>query len=331
MGRQRTVEQKREQKRAVLIERTMRIAGWSEDVAEAKLSIGLTQAVRLNPLQGDPKETLRQMRALGWHGESIDWCRSGQGSESVGYTIDAGYEQLRDSDLVTSGRLYIQNPSSWLPVIALDPRAGERVLDVCAAPGGKSSHIAALMQGSGELIANDNSRARLAKLRANLSRLGVHADYTLYDATRLTRYMDAESYDKILLDAPCSGEGLIQLSQPKTLDSWSVAHVRRLATLQQRIIEQAWQLLRPGGRLVYSTCTMAPEENEMVIHKLLRRHDDAVVEVVSVGDVPGMHHGITEWNGQQFGAWREQVVRVFPEKGAEAFFVASIRKHDAAK
>lgn len=317
-------------KRVALATRVATVMDVHVDEAVRVLDIGLRQCVRINPLKGDPKETLRAMLGLGWRGEPVQLRRSDRtGGDPVGYTITDGYEQLRDSELITAGKIYIQNSSSWLPVVALDPLPGERVLDVCAAPGGKSSHIAALMQGSGELVVNDNSRARLAKLRANLLRLGVHAEYTLRDATRLAQYVDGASYDKILLDAPCSGEGLIRLSQPKTLDSWSVAHVRRLATLQQRLIEQAWRLLRPGGRLVYSTCTMAPEENEMVVHRFLRRHDDAVVESIPVGSSSGASHGIAEWNGQQFGTWRTQVVRVFPKEGAEAFFVASIHKQNS--
>ena len=323
MGRQRTPEQKREQKRAVLIERTSRITGWTDTEVQERLSVGLTQAVRVNPLKGNPKQIVQEMMDIGWEGEPIDWCKDAKtDGYTIGYTITAGYEQLRDSELVTDGKVYIQNPSSWLPVVALDPQPGDRVLDVCAAPGGKSSHVAALLRGEGELVANDNSRPRLAKLQANLSRLGVSATYTLHDATRLAKHFEPESFDKILLDAPCSGEGLIDLHQPKTLDTWSVAHIRRLSDLQKKLLTQAWQLLKVDGELVYSTCTMAPEENEAVIDYILRRYDGVRVEPLDL-EVSG---ALESWNGRAFDDQVQYAGRVFPADGQEAFFVCKLKK-----
>lgn len=318
MAKRKSIDDKRVQKRQALIERTSLILDAPSEETEKCLSIPLVQAVRVNPLKGDAGETVQKMRALGWAGERHAWLRDG-------YTIDAGYEVLRDSDLVTDGKIYIQNPSSWLPVVALDPQPGERVLDVCAAPGGKSSHVAALQSNQGELVLNDNSRTRLAKLQANTKRLGVAAEYTLYDATRLTKYLDAESFDKILLDAPCSGEGLINLDQPKSLDTWSVAHIRRLADLQKKLITQAWQLLKPGGTLVYSTCTMAPEEDEMVIDYLLRRFDDVQVDTLPFT----LEKTVTSWNDRSLNPETQKAGRVFPADGSEAFFVCKLTKQPA--
>lgn len=318
MARRKSIEQKREQKRIALIERTSLVTGWTDTEVQDRLSTGLTQAVRINPLKGEPTAIIEGMKNVGWKGEPIDWC-------SEGYTIDEGYEALRDSELVNEGKVYIQNPSSWLPVVALDPQPGERVLDVCAAPGGKSSHIATLQNNRGNLVVNDNSRPRLAKLQANLNRLGVQAEYVLHDATRLTRHFEAASFDKILLDAPCSGEGLIDLTQPKTLDSWSVAHVRRLSDLQKKLLNQAWQLLRTGGELVYSTCTMAPEENEAVIDYLLKRYDD--VEVVTLPFT--LDEAVRAWNGREFHEQTKEAGRVFPRDGREAFFVCKLKKKSA--
>lgn len=315
MAKRKHPADRRQQKTHTLVERTARIMDISEDTAAGRLTIPLTQGVRLNPLQGSIDETMRQMRALGWQGDYHPWSDDG-------YTITTGYEALRDSSLVADGKIYIQNPSSWLPVMALDVQPGDRVLDVCAAPGGKASHIAARVLGEIDLVVNDNSRARLAKLQANLSRLGVQAEYTLYDATRLDRVMTAESFDRILLDAPCSGEGLINLDQPKSVDTWSVAHVRRLATLQKQLLRQAWRLLKPGGTLVYSTCTMAPEENEVVIDALLRRQKDAGTVMLPYE----LSAPLTGWNDRVFDPQVTRAGRVFPANGDEAFFVCKLRK-----
>jgi len=312
---------KRTVKQQQLVERVSSLLKADQAEVQALLSTPLQQAVRINPLKQDPSVTLDVMQKLGWQGSSIGWCTNG-------YTIDSGFEMLRDSDLARDGFVYIQNTSSWLPVIALDPQPGETVLDVCAAPGGKTSHIAALMQNAGTLIANDNSKPRLMRLQRNLERLGATAELTLHDATLLARKLDGQLFDRILLDAPCSGEGLINLSDPSTLDTWSVAHVKRLATLQKRIISQAWQLLKPGGVLVYSTCTTAPEENEAVVSWLLRRQPDAQLFPVTLDNLE-LQPGITTWNNTGYDPLVKDARRILPARtGNEAFFVARLTKKD---
>ncbi len=309
---------KRAKKAELLIERTAALLGCTLEDAKRLLSQELRPSVRLNPLAATSADTLDHMRKLGWDGSPIDWCENG-------YSITKGFNELRDSELVQTGAIYIQNEASWLPVTALEPQPGERVLDVCAAPGGKASHIAALMSNEGELVANDNSRPRLLKLQSNLGRLRVRAEYSLYDATRLSHLMEHTSFDKILLDAPCSGEGLIDLRQPKKLDTWSVAHIRRLSVLQKRLLSQSWQLLKPGGRLVYSTCTLAPEENEAVIDWFLRRNPDAAILALPV-PINGAHEAITSWNGQAYSHEIKKAVRLLPENGREAFFTCVLER-----
>lgn len=318
MAKRHSIDDKRQKKRSQLIERVSVIFECSSEDAEKLLSQSLIQAVRINPLKGDRDEILKVMQNIGWRGTKIDWCDNT-------YSIEKGYEELRDSSLVTEGKIYIQNRSSWLPVIALDPQPEESVLDVCAAPGGKSSHIAAIRNNKGRLVVNDNSRARLSKLKNNLERLGVTVEYHLLDATRLDRSLGSEQFDKILLDAPCSGEGLINLSNLSTLDTWSVAHIRRLASLQKQLIRQAWKALKPGGRLVYSTCTMAPEENEAVIDWLLCRNSDAHI-VKPLYKPATAIAPILSWNSSKYDQTIDQVLRIPPSGGNEAFFVCVLEK-----
>lgn len=308
---------KRPQKRRAFLERTSKILNCDIEKAEGLFSQSLVQSVRINPLQGSANDTLNAMKQLGWEGEAVSWSPNS-------YTISQGFEALRDSSLIDDGLIYIQNEASWLPVELLDIQPSDTILDVCAAPGGKTSHIAARTNNLGQLVANDNSRARLHKLQANMARLGAAASYTLLDATRLTRTM-SETFDKILLDAPCSGEGLINLTDPKTLDTWSVAHVHRLATLQKRIIHQAWQLLKPGGTLVYSTCTLAPEENEAVIDWLIRRQKNASLQPISLA-IKNPRPGLTVWGAQTFHPSLVHTVRLTPQEGREAFFACKIIK-----
>lgn len=322
--RAKSTETKRLEKREQLLERLSALPGVDSAVFAQQLATPLRPSVRINPLKADPADTIATMKLLGWRGESVAWCEHA-------FTITAGFEQLRDSLLTDAGAIYIQNSSSWLPVLALDPQPGERVLDVCAAPGGKTSHIAALAQNKGTIVANDNSRPRLMRMQRNLERLGVqNVEFSLRDASQLARHLEGEQFDRILLDAPCSGEGLIDLNKLKDLDTWSVAHIKRLGQLQKRILGQAWQLLRPGGTLIYSTCTTAPEENEVVIDWLLRRAPDAELREITI-DNPRLTGGLTTWQSRTFSPEIIRTRRILPgDDGQEMFYVARLVKQTSA-
>jgi NOL1/NOP2/sun family putative RNA methylase len=317
-------EQKLQQKRQALLERTSLVLGVSLKQAEALLSIGRQQSVRINTLRNTLEEADTSMEALGVSLQSVPWAPEGR-------FITEGLKTIRDNTVSEEGRVYIQNAASWLPVLALDPQKDESILDMCAAPGGKTSHIAQRTDNQAFITANDNSRPRLHKLQNNLDRLGVHnVTFTLHDATRLARMLEPESYDKILLDAPCSGEGMMTLDNKKDFESWSVAHIKRLQQLQKKLIIQAWQLLKPGGTLVYSTCTMAPEENEAVVDYLLRRNPEAQIEALPTlaAALNNKTEPVLEWNSKQYDNALRNVLRLLPSPEVEAFFVAKITKPD---
>ena len=306
-------------KRHALIERTALALDVSTTESERLLTINRQQSVRLNPLKGNPQATLAELQSAGWQGEQVAWAPHC-------YTIANQPEIVRDSLAATEGRAFIQNAASWLPVLALDPQAGESILDVCAAPGGKTSHIAAITNNQAAITANDNSRPRLAKMRANFDRLGVtSAETTLFDATQIARKLDGTLFDKILLDAPCSGEGMMQLTRDKDFATWSVAHIKRLQQLQKKILLQAWHLLKPGGTLVYSTCTIAPEENEAVVDYLLRTQPGAQIAPFTI-DLPNRIKPVLVWNGKAFDPRLKDAVRLVPHPRIEAFFVCVLTK-----
>ncbi|MGH7217959.1 MAG: RsmB/NOP family class I SAM-dependent RNA methyltransferase [Candidatus Microsaccharimonas sp.] len=315
-------EEKFEQKKAVLIERTALALGVSSEEAADLLSIPRQQSVRVNTLKISPEEARSALQELGVSATQVPWMHEG-------LTVSEGMSLIRDSELAANGEVYIQNAASWLPVLALSPQPGQAILDMCAAPGGKTSHIAQVTSNASQLTANDNSRPRLHKLQQNLSRLGVESvDYTLHDATRLSYKLGSELFDAILLDAPCSGEGMMQLDSKKDFESWSVAHIKRLNQLQKKLIVQAWQLLKPGGTLVYSTCTIAPEENEAVIDYLLRHNDDARLEDLAGFrmTLPNVSAAVQQWNGKQYNPVIERTLRLHPSPQVEAFFVAKLTK-----
>lgn len=172
-----------------------------------------------------------------------------------------------------AGLFYLQEPSAMAPIAALNVKPGMRVLDLCAAPGGKSGGIAARMQGKGLLIANEVVPGRAKTLRYTLERLGVcNAAITSARPEALCGAL-AGYFDAVLVDAPCSGEGMFR-KDPAAIAEWSLAHVLACAERQKAILESAAPALRPGGTLVYSTCTFAPEENEGVIEAFLAAHPD---------------------------------------------------------
>ncbi|HJQ09342.1 MAG TPA: RsmB/NOP family class I SAM-dependent RNA methyltransferase [Candidatus Saccharimonadales bacterium] len=308
-----------DEKRTILVQRVAKILQVDPERAKALLNTTRGQSIRINTLKVERQAALAGLEALGWIGKSYSWIPDG-------YTIETSIEPIRDSKLVAEGKVFIQNAASWLPVIALDPKPDEQILDICAAPGGKSSHIAALTNNRAKLWVNDNSRARLAKMQANFARLGVTPErITLYDAQQLARKLDRKLFDKILLDAPCSGEGLMHYERDKDFATWSVAHIKRLQQLQKRLINQAWQLLKPGGTMVYSTCTMAPEENEAVVNYLLRSQPDAEIVLLDI-QLPNRVPTVTTWNSKTYSPGLSGCIRLTPSKQLEAFFVCKLKR-----
>ncbi len=222
-----------------------------------------------------------------------------------------------------AGLYYIQEPSAMSAAVLLDAQPGERVLDLCAAPGGKSTQIAARMQGVGLLVSNEFSPVRARALSQNIERMGIaHTLVTNETPERLAQRMPAY-FDRVLVDAPCSGEGMFR-KEPEALAQWSLENIRRCAQRQQDILQAAAQLLRPGGRLVYSTCTFAPEENEGTISRFLERFSDFTVEQVQACSL--FSPGRPDWV-QQGDARTAATFRLMPHRlQGEGHYVAVLRK-----
>ncbi len=194
-----------------------------------------------------------------------------------------------------AGLYYIQEPSAMAPVHFLDPKPGDRVLDLCAAPGGKSTQIAARMEGGGLLVTNEINAGRAKILSLNIERMGIGNALVLNeDSAHLSQVFEGY-FDKILVDAPCSGEGMFRKND-NAAEEWSLENVKLCAARQEEILDNAAKMLLPGGRLVYSTCTFAPEENEINVAKFLLRHPDFRVEKVEL--VGGMENGRPEFIGE---------------------------------
>ena len=283
----------------------------------ALLSQPRRPSLRINPLrEPDPFRALAEMGAWGLDLEPIPWCRGA-------YHFEGEKARLVASPLFREGRVFIQNAASFIPPIVLDPQPGDRILDVCAAPGGKSAHVAALVHNEADLWLND--ALRLDKLTEVTSILGVRsASLTAHPGQYIDKFIDGP-FDRILLDAQCGGEGMIDLSHPNAMRFWSMERVTRYHHMQRSMVNAAFRLLKPGGVLVYSTCTFAPEENEEPLAHLVKHQPDAHVVPIDL-PIPNRRPAVTKWEGRALPPSLVGALRIAPSAWFEGFFVCRIQK-----
>jgi len=223
------------------------------------------------------------------------------------------------------GAFYLQSLASMIPPIVLDPQPGERVLDLTAAPGSKTTQIAESMRYTGVVVANELDRTRLKALSNNVDRMGAYnVVITELDGTRIGSLMP-EAFDRVLLDAPCSALGTLH-QNPDVLRWWNMKKVRRLAGLQRKLILSAYDALRPGGILVYATCTLTPHENEAILAWLLQQRPGA--ELLPLPPLPfELTPGLTRFQGQTYPEAVRHAARLYPHRNqTEGFFFARLRK-----
>jgi len=248
--------------------------------------------------------------------------------EPIAWTKDGFYYREGDNPgkhpYYYAGLYYIQEPSAMLPGAIIDAKPGENILDLCAAPGGKTVQIAAGMKGEGLLVANDINSDRVKALVKNIELCGVsNAVVTNENPQNLSRKFKG-FFDKILVDAPCSGEGMFRKDEDAA-KSWEKYKCDLCSSMQREILAHAHEMLKPGGYLVYSTCTFSPEENERMIAEFLENHNE--YEVVEIPKVAGMADGQPQWadNNPEL----KKTVRLWPHKiKGEGHFAVLLRKKD---
>ncbi len=291
-----------------------------EKFKEYSLSF-LRRSIRVNTLKISVKDLVKRLEDK-WELTPIPWCKEGFWIEHKGI----GEEKRRDvGNLIehTLGYIYVQEAASMLPPVVLNPKKNETVLDMCAAPGSKASQIAQYMENTGILIANDFKFDRLQSLGINMQRMGL--TNTIVTQMQGQWFKDFQ-FDKVLVDAPCSGIGTIRKSL-KTIRIWNPNVARRMGGVQKRLIETGFNNLKSGGVLVYSTCTLEPDENEAVISWLLDNHPDAKTEKIDLD----IKHGkaVMEFNGVKYNSGVKNCLRLWPQDNdTEGFFVSKIRKTD---
>ncbi len=275
---------------------------------------------RINTLRATAADVVTRLHDAGIPVHPVPW------KADAFWTPPAFRAQLLASEDATRQHLYVQNLASMVPVEVLAPRPGERVLDLAAAPGSKTLQIACHLQGEGELVAVEAVRSRFFRLRANLTAQGATFVRTLLRDGATAWHHRPEYFDRVLLDAPCSSEGRFHASDPASYAYWRPRKIQEMARKQQRLLFSAVQCLRPGGVLVYATCSLAPEENEDILRRALDTFGTAL-EVDPI-DLPLEERlpGLTEWDGTRFPPELTRALRLLPSRFMEGFFVCRLRK-----
>jgi len=241
------------------------------------------------------------------------------------FIVKGPLKALQRTSAYQNGAVYVQNVSSMLPVIALSPQNGEKILDLCASPGAKTTQIASLAPQA-EIVAFEKEHVRHCKLEANLKIQGASNVETFAQDGFWVRKKFPEYFDKILVDAPCSTEGLFDLNNPRSYKYWNERKVKELSHKQKSLLHSAVFSLKEGGELVYSTCTFSPEENEEVIDWLLAKFKEQLEIVPIEFPLNNVFCGITKWRNKRYSDACKFTRRIIPNEFMEGFFVAKIRK-----
>lgn len=265
--------------------------------------------IRVNTLKVEPEKLAEMLNEhYGWKPEPVRW---------MDYAFRLDVENPGASIESMAGLYYVQELSSMIPPMTLDPKPGEKILDIAAAPGSKTTHIGQLMKNTGGVLANEASRKRIAILYNNVKRIGLfNVRIRLGDGRRIP---GKDLFDKALVDAPCSSEGTMQKTEV-TAKLWSLNFVNSVSRLQRQLLASAVRLTKPGGRIVYSTCTFEPIENEEVVDWAL---ENLPVRLERI-DIPRLDfdRGLPGYESSG------KVLRIWPWHEMEGFFVASLVKED---
>jgi len=300
-----------------MIERYLQILGLDEtkQLLEAN-ERPLIPSIRINTLKITSEELKEKLLQKGFILKSIEGLPYGFKVLKATSNLGATHEYLQ-------GYYYLQNLASMIPATVLDPKESDIVIDMCAAPGSKSTHIAQLMKNKGTLILLERNKKRIPKLIVNLRRMGIENSVVINIDARNLMKLNLKA-DKILLDAPCTGEGLIR-QDPKRKSSKTINDIKKMASIQKNLLKSGLKCLKPGGQLVYSTCSIAPEENEFVINDILEHNPDyTILEIHN-------NYGINGYNnifGRELRADLINSKRLFPHTDDTiGFFVCLIQRN----
>ena len=258
--------------------------------------------LRINTIKSDKEKIKNKLQEAGIEYEEVSWYRDALIIKNV------REEEIKKLEIYENGEIYLQSLSSIIPPIILEPQNGENILDMAAAPGGKTTQIAALTENQSFITACEKNKIRAERLKYNLQKQGVRcANVMIEDARKLSDFF---SFDKILLDAPCSGSGTLSIFDT----SFSKELIDRSSKVQEELLSKALKILKPGGEMIYSTCSILEQENEKILKKVLPKYG---AEIIPIEHIEGINVLPTSIYG---------VLCVMPTELYEGFFIARIKK-----
>ncbi len=265
-------------------------------------------SIRVNTLKSDINRILDELSKEGIEYEKVPWYKDAVVIKNVKENL------IQSLEIYKNGEIYLQSLSSMLPPLILDPKPNTDILDMCSAPGGKTTQMAALSENEAHITACEINHIRTERLRYNIEKQGANCIYIMQ---KDSRYIDNFfSFDKILLDAPCSGSGTINTNNPKLSDIFTTKLIKKSISSQLALLKKAINILKPGGEIVYSTCSILACENEDIINKALLGSNTEIIPI--------------DFNGKEYLPLLPVKIPgtlcVCPDEFFEGFFIAKIRK-----
>ncbi len=266
--------------------------------------------LRVNTLKYDIQSLMKYFRERNIKFERVPWYQDALIMKNV------NEKEISKLDIFENGYIYLQSLSSMVPPLVLNPKPGETILDLTAAPGSKTTQMAAIMKNEGRILANELDKIRCERLKYNVLSQGASIVEVNNDFGERIGTKYPETFNKVLLDAPCSGEGRFLATDAKTYRNWSKKTVTELAKIQKKLFKSAYNSLKPNGIMVYSTCTLNLEENENIIEWAIKEFELKLLPITI--ELKESEHGLTENT--------KQTMKILPSKNMEGFFVAKLLK-----
>lgn len=270
--------------------------------------------LRVNTLKYNIQDLMRYFKEINIKFERVLWYKDAL------IIKNANEKDIQKLDIYQKGYIYLQSLSSMVPPLVLNPQEGENVLDLTAAPGSKTTQIAALMNGKGHVLANELDKLRCERLKYNVGSQGADIVEVINGRGEKIGSLNNEQFDKVLLDTPCSGEGRFTIFNVQSYKSWSPRTVNDLTKMQKKLFKSAYEALKPNGTLVYSTCTLNKEENEYILDWALNNFNVKLVPTnIEIREgLPAFNEGLDKSINN--------AIRILPSKNMEGFFVSKFIK-----
>ena len=270
--------------------------------------------LRVNSIKYNIQELMKYLREKNIKFERVSWYNDAL------IIKNANEKEIQKLDIYEKGYIYLQSLSSMVPPLVLNPKPGEKVLDLTAAPGSKTTQMAVMMKNDGYILANELDKIRCERLQYNVEKQGANIVEVINNRGEKVGEEYQEKFDKVLLDAPCSGEGRFLGNNVGTYRNWSKRTVRELAKLQKKLFESAYTALKPNGMMVYSTCTLNKDENENVLQWAIENFNVKLLDINI--DFKEKMQGFNDGLDGSIN----KAIRILPSKNMEGFFVAKLKK-----